>query len=177
MKNSKIEYVDPLTGLEDIKFENKLYEAFYTSGGTSTLPKTFESKLDYLDYKTVRFPGHCNLIKLLLELGFADKEEIEIDGKLIAPREMLVYLLSKNLSYESKDMVLLRVTAEGERRKIFELIDYEKEFTAMARTTAYPAALSSILITESEIKGAMPQEVLIELEKKDIIIKKKIEKI
>jgi len=58
----------------------------------------------------------------------------------------------------------------------------------MARTTAYPAALSSILITESEIKGAMPQEVLIpklitekrylkELEKKDIIIKKKIEKI
>jgi len=112
-----------------------------------------------------------------LELGFADKEEIEIDGKLIAPREMLVYLLSKNLSYESKDMVLLRVTAEGERRKIFELIDYEKEFTAMARTTAYPAALSSILITESEIKGAMPQEVLIELEKKDIIIKKKIEKI
>jgi len=188
IKNSKIEYVDPLTGLEDIKFENKLYEAFYTSGGTSTLPKTFESKLDYLDYKTVRFPGHCNLIKLLLELGFADKEEIEIDGKLIAPREMLVYLLSKNLSYESKDMVLLRVTAEGERRKIFELIDYEKEFTAMARTTAYPAALSSILITESEIKGAMPQEVLIpklitekrylkELEKKDIIIKKKIEKI
>ena len=188
IKNSKIEYVDPLTGLEDIKFENKLYEAFYTSGGTSTLPKTFESKLDYLDYKTVRFPGHCNLIKLLLELGFADKEEIEIDGKLIAPREMLVYLLSKNLSYESKDMVLLRVTAEGERRKIFELIDYEKEFTAMARTTAYPAALSSILITESEIKGAMPQEVLIprlitekrylkELEKKDIIIKKKIVKI
>jgi len=188
IKNSKITFADPLTGLEEIKLENKIYEAFYTSGGTSTLPKTFENKLDYLDYKTIRFPGHCSMIKALLELGFADKKEMEINGKLIIPREVLVYLLSKNLNYESKDMVLLRVTAEGEKRKIFELIDYEKEFTAMARTTAYPAALSSILITESDIKGAIPQEILIpklitekrylkELEKKDIKIEKRVENI
>ena len=188
IKNSKIAYVEPLTGLEEITFGDEVYEAFYTSGGTSTLPKTFENGLTYLDYKTIRFPGHCNLIKPVLEMGFADTEEKEIDGKLITPREVLIHLLSKNLSYESKDTILLRITAEGEKRTIFELLDYEKEFTAMARTTAYPAALSSILVTESDIAGAIPQEILIpklisekqyvkELEKKDINIKKKIEKI
>ncbi len=188
LKKGKITYVDPMTGLEKLSFGKTTYEAFYTSGGTSTLPKTFERQLEYLDYKTIRFPGHRDVIKPLLDLGFADTEAIDVDGREVVPRKVLIQLLSQNLSYESEDMVLLRVTAEGEKKTIYELIDYEKEFTAMARTTAYPAALSARLITDHHVAGAIPQEIIIpelvsekqylrELEKKNIHIEKKTEKV
>ncbi|MEA1993827.1 MAG: saccharopine dehydrogenase C-terminal domain-containing protein [Euryarchaeota archaeon] len=188
IKNGKIKYVESLTGLEKVEFGNKTYEAFYTSGGTSTLPRTFKGKLEYLDYKTIRYPGHCSAIKPLLELGFADRDEMTINGDSVIPRKVLVRLLSENLSYETEDVVLLRVTAEGKKRMIYEMVDHEKEFTAMVRTTAYPAALSALLITKKSVIGAIPQEILIpqlisekqyltDLEKKDITIEKRIEKV
>jgi lysine 6-dehydrogenase len=188
LQNGKIHWVEPLTGLEEIQFGDEMYEAFYTSGGTSTLPQTFEGKLDRLDYKTVRYPGHCRFIRVLVELGLTDTEELCVQGKKVAPRELLVRLLSQRLSYPSKDRVLLRITAEGEKRTVYEIRDHEKEFTAMARTTAYPAALSALLVTKENVTGAVPQEIRIpqllherqylrELKKREIAVEKRIEKI
>ena len=188
LKNGKVTHVKPLTGLEEITFGKNIYEAFYTSGGTSTLPRTFEGKLERLDYKTIRYPGHCHLIRAFTEMGLTATDPMELEGQSIIPREVLMRLLSRTLSYESEDIVLLRVTAEGERHVQYNLVDYQKEFTAMARTTAYPAVISAILITESDLTGALPQEIVIprlirerqylkELEKNDIIVEKQTGKV
>ncbi|WP_282037342.1 saccharopine dehydrogenase family protein [Saccharicrinis aurantiacus] len=75
--NGKRKYVSSLLGLETINIEGREYEAFYTSGGLGTLCKTLEGKVDTLNYKTIRYPGHARLMRFLLsELILKDKKEL-----------------------------------------------------------------------------------------------------
>ncbi|WP_430809538.1 MULTISPECIES: saccharopine dehydrogenase family protein [unclassified Carboxylicivirga] len=69
-------YVSSLMGVETINIEGREYEAFYTSGGLGTLCKTLEGKVDTLNYKTIRYPGHARLMRFLItELILKDKRE------------------------------------------------------------------------------------------------------
>ncbi|MFX9180922.1 saccharopine dehydrogenase C-terminal domain-containing protein, partial [Acinetobacter baumannii] len=54
----------PLEGLEHFSLDGLDYEAFNTSGGLGTLCETLEGRVDSLDYKTVRYPGHREIVKL-----------------------------------------------------------------------------------------------------------------
>src|SRR5450631_249658 len=51
--------VAPLEGLEEISIDGTAYEAFNTSGGLGSLAESFGSKAETMDYKTIRYPGHC----------------------------------------------------------------------------------------------------------------------
>jgi len=77
--NGKRKFVSSLMGLETINIEGREYEAFYTSGGLGTLCKTLEGKVDTLNYKTIRYPGHARLMRFLItELILKDdKEKLE----------------------------------------------------------------------------------------------------
>src|SRR3546814_8868212 len=57
----------PLEGLEYISLDGLDYEAFNTSGGLGTLCETLENKVRELNYKTVRYPGHRDIVKLLVD--------------------------------------------------------------------------------------------------------------
>ena len=56
----------PLEGLEEIEIDGTLYEAFNTSGGLGSLAETYDGRVKTMNYKTIRYPGHCDQIRLLM---------------------------------------------------------------------------------------------------------------
>lgn len=69
--------VSSLDGLEAITIEGREFEAFTTSGGLGTMCETLEGKVDTLNYKTIRYPGHCRLMRFFLyELLMKDDRQL-----------------------------------------------------------------------------------------------------
>jgi saccharopine dehydrogenase-like NADP-dependent oxidoreductase len=69
--------VPSLEGIEMINIEEQCFEAFSTSGGLGTMCETYDGRVDTLHYKTIRYPGHCNLMRFLLyELIMKDQREL-----------------------------------------------------------------------------------------------------
>ena len=173
LENGRKKTVEPMSEIEELEFESigKL-EAFYTSGGTSTLPDSYLNKIDFLDYKTIRYPGHCRLFKTMLEIGLASREEIDVNGQKVIPRELFKTVLNKNLSFDEPDLVLVRLTAEGTKnagnhKVVYELIDrYDQEtgLTAMMRSTSFPAAIVTWMAASGKIsrRGCQPQELVVD---------------
>lgn len=183
---------ESMTELETIVFTKPFgtMEAFLTSGGCSTLPYTYKDKIGYLDYKTIRYLGHCEMFKLLLDIGLGSEKPIKIGEKTIVPREMLITFLMKNLPTNEKDVVLLKVLAQGMKdgKKVeveYTMIDYydeKNDFTAMMRTTGYPTSVIAQMIEQGVIKkrGVFCSEEIVpckpffeELTKRGIHISKK----
>jgi len=154
LREGNVAEVESLTGLEEISFPSfPPLEAFYTSGGTSTLPQTFKGILKELDYKTIRYKGHCEKIKLLKDLGF-------FEGNARAATEKI---LERALKKNVPDVVLLRVTGIGKEIRKIELIDYfdgDENITAMMRTTGFSTAIIAKMILDDVItkRGALPPE-------------------
>ena len=170
LREGKITIEDPLVGFEEITFPEPFgkLEAFNTSGGTSTLPHTYEGKVNELDYKTIRYPGHGHKMWCIMKLGLMDDEELNIDGKKIAPRRVFETLLEKNLPPSGKDVTLIRVMVEGwkgtEARNIeYETIDYFDDatgLTSMMRTTSFPASVTAMMMADGRItdRGVLTPE-------------------
>ena len=165
-----------MTELETLEFENfPALEAFQTSGGTSTLPDTFLGKIRELDYKTIRYAGHCDKFKTMIDLGLCSSEEIVADGVRVKPRKVLGELLQKNLPADEPDYVLVRLefvgTAGGETKRlrydIVDKFDAETNLSAMMRTTAFPASIIAQMMAKGgvEMRGATPQEKAIDARK------------
>lgn len=94
----------PLEGLESFSLDGVDYEAFNTSGGLGTLCESLEGRVDRLDYKTVRYPGHRDVMKMLLE-----------DLRLRDRRELLKDVLERSVPITHQDVVLVFVTVSGWR--------------------------------------------------------------
>src|SRR5438477_7352250 len=110
IRDDQITTVDSLTELEEIEFPPPFakLEAFQTSGGTSTLPDTFLGKVRQLDYKTIRYRGHCDKFKTMIDLGLCEGEA----------RKMFGELLVRNLPHDEPDVVLVRVEVSGGGRTL-----------------------------------------------------------
>jgi len=75
--NGALKEVPPLEELETFSLDGVDYEAFNTSGGLGTLCETFEGKVNNLNYRTVRYPGHRDILKLLLQdLRLGERPEL-----------------------------------------------------------------------------------------------------
>ncbi len=170
IRDNRIVEVESMTELEQLSFPPPFesMEAFQTSGGTSTLPETFLGRVRELDYKTIRYPGHLEQFKFLIDLGLASSDPLTVGDVKVAPRAVLSNLLIKNLPADEPDVVLIRVEFrglnEGRRRSLaYDIVDYYDERTglsAMMRTTAFPASIIAQMMARGEIreKGAIPQE-------------------
>ena len=193
LHDGKIAFEDPLIGFEQVEFPEPYgkLEAFNTSGGSSTMPLTYEGKVANLDYKTLRYPGHGHKMWCLMKLGFMDSKEQDFGGVKVAPRTVLEKLLEQNLPPTGKDVTLLRVTVEGwkgtESRKIeYELVDlYDDEagLTSMMRTTSFTASTAATMMADGTIseKGVLPPEKAIppepfieEMKKRGLDIKQRV---
>ncbi len=189
LDHGKILQKKSMTEIETLQFPDPFgtMEAFLTSGGCSTLPYTYRGTIQYLDYKTIRYPGHCEKIKAILDLGFADDKKINCAGQMIAPRDVFASLLMKNIPTTGEDVVLLKVMSEGikqgkKRSREYLLIDsYDKKnkITAMMRTTGYPVAITAQMIANGTIqqRGVFcpeeiipPSEFFRELKKRNIML-------
>ncbi len=170
LREGKIIEVPCFQGYEELDFPpplNKL-EAFVTSGGLSTMPWTFEGKLNRLENKTLRYPGHVNQFKAFSQLGLLEEDPVLVKGHEIVPRDVFHTLLEPKIRQDDvKDVAVIRVKCVGEKDEkdaqvIVELIDHYDEktgFTAMQRLTGWHESIVSIICTRNKIeKGVIPIE-------------------
>lgn len=170
LRDGRVQEVETFTELEEVEFPPPVgkCEAFITAGGTSTCPWTFAGQLERYEYKTVRYPGHYKKVKTLLDLGLLDPEPVEVDGEKVSPRELFHRVVPPRISFpEDPDLVVLRVHCRGEEggkqmEVQLDLMDFHDEttgFSAMERTTAFPAAIVAAMIARGELeRGAVPLE-------------------
>lgn len=163
IRNGEIIEVLPLEGMEHFSLDGTEYEAFNTSGGLGTLCETLKGKVQTLDYKTVRYPGHCDIMKMLLqELG------LQFD------QENLKNILRQSIPLTMQDVVLVFVTVSGERdgqlvqevfaRKIFADRDEKAPLSAIQITTAAGICAAVDLFRE----GKLPQSGFIRQEQVEL---------
>lgn len=162
--------VEPLTDIEPIEFPDPygMLEAFHTSGGLSTLARTFAGKVHDMDYKTIRYPGHAAKMRTLWELGMFATQPLAVGDAEIAPRALTAAMLERLLPANEPDVVLARVTVVGtkhggRRRFEYELIDHydaTNGISAMMRCTAYPASIVLQMLAAKQIdaRGVVLQE-------------------
>jgi len=173
IRGGRLLRVPSLQDLEEIEFPapfGKL-EAFNTSGGISTLPTTLGDRVQHLDYKTIRYPGHCQLVRLLRDLGLMETRNLKLGTQQVRPRAILAMLLEQKLPKDEPDVVLVRVSVkgikDGEPTEIqWECIDYADEQTglsAMMRTTAFPISIISQMLASGDIiaRGTLTQETCV----------------
>ncbi|MBK9527894.1 MAG: saccharopine dehydrogenase NADP-binding domain-containing protein [Acidobacteria bacterium] len=176
IRGGKITEVDSMTEIESLSFDGfPPLEAFQTSGGTSTLPDTFLGSIRELDYKTIRYAGHCEKFKTMMDLGLCSSEEIMVDFQKVKPRKVFGELLQQHLPADGPDYVLVRLDfvglKDGETKKLrFDIVDKQDEATgmsAMMRTTAFPASIIAQMMASGDViaRGATPQEEAIDPEK------------
>ena len=169
LRSGKVTEVESLTELEELNFPPPFgtLEAFATSGGASTLPFTMAGRVGELDYKTIRYPGHCEMMRAIFSLGLGSMEPVKIGEARVVPRELLHELLRRSLTDSDRDAVLMRVWARrGGESVRFEMVDYgvpEKGITAMMKTTGFPASAVAWMLASGAVrkKGAIPQELCI----------------
>jgi len=173
IQKGKLTEVESLTGIEPIYFDEfGVLEAFYTSGGISTLYKTFPN-VKTLEYKTIRYKGHAEKFKLLADLGFLSKDNIvQVDGQDINVRSVVREAIKKKLELGKKvDAVLLRAIIAGQKNEEqytyeYEMIvrkDMESNVTAMARATASTISAVAQMIGNGVIekRGVFPPEQIV----------------
>ncbi|HIC93975.1 MAG TPA: saccharopine dehydrogenase [Anaerolineae bacterium] len=171
LRQGEIAWVEALTGLEELEFPEPVgkCEAFHTAGGSSTLPWTYRGRVGELDYKTVRYPGHCAKVKAMRDLGLFDDRPVRVGDCEVRPRELFAVLANSRLDFpEDRDLVVLRVVVKGERdgervEITYEMLDFYDEehgITAMMRTTAYPVSIVAQMLARGEIEaqGVLPPE-------------------
>lgn len=94
----------PLEGLEEFSLDGHTYECFNTSGGIGALCQTLAGKVQALTYKSIRYPGHCDAMRLLInELGLGRK------------RELLKSILEESIPATLQDEVIIFISANGLR--------------------------------------------------------------
>lgn len=190
IQKGKLEEVPSLSGIEPIYFDGfGVLEAFYTSGGISTLYKTFPN-VHTLEYKTIRYKGHAEKFKLLADLGFLDaSNNVELENQEVPVRAVVREALKKKLELGTKpDAVLLRVIVAGEKAQ--QQVTYEYEMvvrkdmtvneTAMARATANTISVVAQMIGDGLIteRGVFAPETIVpgepyikEMAKRGVVIK------
>ncbi|KTD82346.1 saccharopine dehydrogenase family protein [Legionella waltersii] len=151
--------VAPLEGLESIQIDGCEYEAFNTSGGLGSLGELYAGKVQSMNYKTMRYPGHCEKMRLLMN-----------DLRLNEDRPTLKRILEKAIPKTYQDIVIVYVTVEGLKqgelseksyvKKIYPEIIRGLEWSAIQVSTASGvcAVVDLVLGQENEYRGLVLQE-------------------
>lgn len=175
IKDGKIESVNALDGLEPIELKNNVdlgeLEAFYTSGQITTLAHQLEGKVKNLEFKTIRYAGHRNIIKSLFDLGFDSDGLIDIRSSL-SYRNLLIRQLLRKLPQGAPDISLIKVKVTGVKdgkntKRVYEIVERfndELQISAMMLTTVVPVVVMTQLMAENKLEsnfGVHPPELAV----------------
>jgi saccharopine dehydrogenase-like NADP-dependent oxidoreductase len=140
-----------LEGLEQFSLDGVTYEAFNTSGGLGTLCESLLGKVDQLSYKTIRYPGHCELVSFLCN-----------DLRLCERRELFRDVLESAVPVTMQDVVLVFVTVNGLRggrmvqdtytKKVYHGAVMGRELSAIQITTG----ASVCAVMDLQRQGKLP---------------------
>lgn len=149
----------PLEGLEAIQIDGCEYEAFNTSGGLGSLAELYTGKIQSMNYKTMRYPGHCEKMRLLMN-----------DLRLNEDRGTLKRILENAIPKTYQDIVIVYVTVEGMKqgelteksfvKKVYPEVIRQLEWSAIQVSTASGvcAVVDLVLGQENEYRGLILQE-------------------
>jgi len=153
----------PLEEVDHFSLDGIDYEAFNTSGGLGTLCETLQGKVQNLNYKTVRYPGHRDIVKTLIR-----------DLRLGSRRALLKDVLETALPITYQDVVLVFVTVSGMKlglltqetyaKKIYGQTVDGKRLSAIQLTTASGLCVILDLLME----GVLPQRGMVKQEEIDL---------
>ncbi len=144
-------------------------EAF-NSDGLRTLLETIPAHT--MKEKTLRYPGHCELMEVFRETGFFDQTELNINGVAIRPIDLTAKLLFDKwkLNPGEEDITVMKIQAtgkkDGKRLQIsYDLYDRYDRATgvhSMARTTGYTATVVARMLLEGKFdqKGVSAPEAI-----------------
>lgn len=181
IENGDLTNAEPLTSEERIHFPAPFdeMEAFYTGSGLSTLAHDLLGRVQTLDHKLIRWPGHAAQMRFLLALGFGENRHIDVRTHLTY-RDVLLRRMKQRLGGTYQDAVLLRVLVQGKqgsrkRSLVYEMVepyDDERGVTAMKRCTSIPTATVALLIATGRVPGggaAPPENVVPRQEFYDLV--------
>ena len=144
-------------------------EAFNTDGLRSLI-KTLDAP--FKKEKTLRFPGHVNLMRAFRDSGFLNADPVEVDGQAVKPISLTSRLLSDQwkLKEGEQDFTVMRVIVEGKKGgqticytyDLLDRYDHQTNTTSMARTTGYTCAIAVRQVAGKLFtrKGILPPEFL-----------------
>ena len=160
--NGTRKMVPSLDGIESINIEGRDYEAFSTSGGLGTMCQTYAGKLDTLNYKTIRYPGHAQLMRFLLyELILKDK------------RELVESILTEAKPPVEDDVVLVYAVVEGWKGNALAREEYYRSFHPIDingkkwRAISWTTAASIAAVVEMVADQQLPQQGFLKQEEID----------
>ncbi len=162
VRDGKQVNVKALSEREPVHFEAPVgeLEAFHTAGGLSTMAARYEGKIPTMEYKTLRYPGHAQIMEAIRDLGLLDTTPIDVKGVRVAPRDVAVAAMTPKLTKPGKkDLVALRVVVKGRKAEqpktvSFELVDrYDEKhgISAMMRTTGYSLSITGQMQARREV--------------------------
>jgi len=150
-----------LEEIEHFSLDGIEYEAFNTSGGLGTLAESLQGKVQNLNYKTVRYPGHRDIVKMLirdLELGKPER------------RHILKNVLETSIPMTKQDLVLIFVSVIGKRNGRLEQESYAKKIYAqeingkLLSAIQLTTASGICAMVELLLSGKLPQKGLVRQE-------------
>lgn len=180
VRDGEPKQVEALSEIETVRFEDPVgtLEAFHTAGGLSTMAWRYKGKIRTMEYKTLRYPGHADILRAVRGLGLLDLAPVTVKGQTVVPRDVFIACAEPKLRKpQGKDMVALRVVVEGKKdgspkRIAYDLIDRSDEkngISAMERTTGYSLSITGQLQADRKVKQgvftpdqAMPGTVYIQ---------------
>jgi saccharopine dehydrogenase-like NADP-dependent oxidoreductase len=149
----------PLEGHETIEVDGLLYEGFNTSGGIGTLAETYSGKVKTMNYKTLRYPGHCEKVYFLMQ-----------DLKLNQDRGTLKRILENAVPKTVQDVVLIYASVMGKQagslfeenyvKKLYHKEIFGRLWSAIQVTTACGLCAVADLILQASAppRGFVTQE-------------------
>lgn len=194
MHDGQPKQVDALSGVEPVRFPDPVgtLEAFHTAGGLSTMATRYQGKIKTMEYKTLRYPGHADIMRAIRGLGMLDLAPIVVNGMSVVPREVFIAAAHPHLRKpKGKDLVALRVQVSGRKENAprtitYDLLDYRDDaagVSAMERTTGFSLSITGQIQAERRVNAAgvltpdqaVPGDVYIaELAKRGIEIKRSV---
>jgi saccharopine dehydrogenase-like NADP-dependent oxidoreductase len=157
--DGKLVHAAPLEGLEEIEIDGTLYEAFNTSGGLGSLAESYGKQCEQINYKTMRYPGHCAQMRLLMN-----------DLKLNTDRATLKRVLEHAVPQTLQDVVIVYAAVAGKQdgelreenyvNKIYPQVIAGRLWSAIQVTTAagITAVVDLVLASPRRYKGFVAQE-------------------
>jgi lysine 6-dehydrogenase len=190
LRDGRQTQVRALSEIEHIDFPGiGTLEAFHTAGGLSTMAQRYEGRIPTMEYKTLRFPGHAEMMAVMRDIGLMGLEPVDVKGTTVVPRDVFISIVGPRLKKdyrESPDQVALRVEAEGidkgERvRYRYDLLDkYDADtgITAMMRTTGFSLAITGAMQAAGKVKPGVwtpdeampPREYIAALAERGVVI-------
>ncbi|MFY9843168.1 MAG: saccharopine dehydrogenase C-terminal domain-containing protein [Terriglobales bacterium] len=180
LRRGKLTTIEALTEPEEFHMDGFApLVAFQTSGGTSTLPESFEGRVGECFEKTLRYPGHYDLLCELKALGLFSNEKMRVGHVDVAPRALMSKVFEGKFAGKGPDVCIMRLEAHESikspgvrgllggklkgRVATFTMVDHydpKSDMSAMMRTTAFPASIVLQMMCMGAVskRGAVLQE-------------------